>query len=149
MEGGRFPLNLVLDTSALWDKPLADALVDAKVAGLLDDDRLRVTLPCVAYAERLRQLARDGRDTVRWREELEAMGIRLEPFGAREADRIPSFRIGDAAWKRDARDAMCAAHVSADRTAVTADGGGVWTGIDVMTPAEATEAIRALLGPFP
>lgn len=138
-------MKLVLDTSALWDGPLAEALIDAHALGLTEDGRLHLLLPAVAYAERLRQLTRDDQDVALWREDIAAMGIAVEPFGLEQAARVPQLVMSNEEWRRDARDAMVAAHVVGDRTAVTSDTGRIWSQVDAISPADATAIIRALL----
>lgn len=139
-------MKLVLDTSALWHSALWEALATASGRGLIDDGRLQVILPTVAYAERLRQLRRDGQDVDLWKRGLGASGIETEAFQDLEAERVGSSKWSEAEWREHARDALIAAHVVGDRRAVTADRGPVWITLGALTPPEATAAIRQLIG---
>jgi hypothetical protein len=140
-------MKLVLDTSALWDRALLETIGLARVAGALDDGRLAVALPAVAYAERLRQVRLAGRDVAAWRERLEDAGIVIEPFGEAEADGLDPLADDHAAWHAHGRDFLVAAHAHGDRWAVTRDAGPAWRSRNVLSPAQATEAIRDILSP--
>lgn len=139
-------MKLVLDTSALWHRPLAAALVEAAAEGCFADGRLEAILPATAYAERRRQLTRDGRDVARWVEALRDMGVRVEQFGRDEADRVALSPLAEDEWRRHARDALVAAHVHAGRAAVTEDRGPAWRGVPRMSPGEAAEAVCEMVG---
>lgn len=140
-------MKLVLDTNALWHRPLMEALGVAKVQGCLEDGRIEAILPAVAYAERYRQVMAAGHDVDVWRERLEDVGIRVEAFGQQEADRLEATAKDPAVWARHARDLLVMAHVTPGRSAVTAERRGVWRDKPRMDPAEATTAIRVLLAP--
>ena len=141
-------MKLVLDTSALWHRPLLDALGDARLQGAFDDGRLVAILPAVAYAERLRQLARDDRDIGTWRERLDEIGIVVEAFGEEQAGRLPPEARDDHLWDEHARDMMIASHVKdSSWEAISANGGVAWQGVGRMTPDAAAQAIRDILSP--
>lgn len=140
-------MKLVLDTNALWHRPLIEALGEARVQGCFEDGRLEAILPAIAYAERYRQILAAGHDAELWRERLEAVGIRVEAFGQHEADRLDPSAADRTVWERHARDLLVLAHVTGERRAVTADRTGVWRGRPRMDPAEATEAILQILAP--
>lgn len=111
----------------------------------MESGRVIAVLPAVAYAERIRQLRADSLDIERWREGIATAGIAIEPFGEREAERVPAEAGDPALWRKHARDYLVAAHVEGDREVVTSDRGPAWKGIRVLTPARAAEAIRDLL----
>lgn len=143
---GRMEMKFVLDTSALWHAPLWEALATASGRGLIEDGRLQVILPAVAYAERLRQMRRYGQDVDLWKRSLDALGVEREGFQEMEAERIGASAWTEVEWRRHARDALIAAHVFGDRRAVTADEGAVWAAVDALTPPEAAAAIREIVG---
>lgn len=95
-------MRIVLDTGVLF-RP--EALRAAR------SDGRRVVLPAIAYAERHRQLARDGMDTARFEAALAHAGIHVEPFAAPQARALPRAARDDAVWRRHARDALVAAHL--------------------------------------
>jgi hypothetical protein len=138
-------VKLVLDANALWHRPLALALAEARDSGAMDRGAVEAVLPAIAYAERVRQLRRDGRDVDLWKEQLRRLGLRIEPFGEGEAERVPVEALDDAAWATHARDLLIAAHAAPDRDVVTSDRGHAWKGVRRMTPDEATAALRDLL----
>lgn len=137
---------LILDTDALWHRPLLDALVAANGTGLAPGT-LETVLPAVAYAERLRQLQHSARRVRAFREFLQLAAVRVEPFTAEQADRVPWDSIGEDDWTAHARDFLIAAHIEGQRVGVTGDVGPAWRGVPVSPPAEATAAVRALLRP--
>lgn len=94
--------RVVLDTNALFDRAALASLRDH-----LGD----IVLPAVAFAERARQLRRQGRDVDELWGILERGRIRVESFGPDEALSRPLHAIPDAAWGRLARDAFIAGHV--------------------------------------
>lgn len=96
-------MRLVLDTSAFFVAGALRALRESSVDAIL---------PAVAFAERARQLSREGRmapeEFEGW---LAANHIVVEPFGATEALRY-AVRVRDPLlWRRAGRDAMIAGHV--------------------------------------
>lgn len=95
-------MRIILDTGVLF-RPAA-------LRQTLDEPRVAI-LPAVAYAERCRQLRRDGRDRERLRTLLAFSGITVEAFSEDEAHRLPSLTRDDRLWRRHARDALIAAHV--------------------------------------
>jgi len=139
---------LVLDTDALWHRPLLDALVEARACGF-GTPQLRVVLPVVAFAERVRQLQRDSRPEAPWLAGLQRMGVEVESLDVSLAARMPAGARDDATWRVHARDFLIAAHVRADASGVTSDIGPAWKGIPVMTPPQAAAAVRALMGAPP
>lgn len=140
-------MRLVLDTNALWHPPLVDAISEAKTRGLMDDGRLAVILPAIAYAERLRQLRAHARDLGRWREELDDSGVKIEAFGEREAHQLHEAAAEEALWRRHGRDFLIAAHAGVEGEVVTQDQGPAWRGVRTLTPPEAAAAIRDILSP--
>ena len=138
-------MKLVLDTNALWEPALWKALIAAKDLGAMDDGRLSAVLPCVAYAERVRQIRRDAKDVVMWKEKLAQAGVVVEPFDTKQAERLPEEAHRNDLWSRHARDMMVAAHVEADRTLVTADNGPAWSGLRRVLPADAARHVQALV----
>jgi predicted nucleic acid-binding protein len=70
-----------------------------------------IVLPVVAYAERIRQYARNGVRPLNLRIELAACDIEIEPFFIEEADRYAPTQMDDAHWNAHARDVMIAGHV--------------------------------------
>ena len=134
---------LVLDTSALWHRPLVETLISARDGGLHERGEVRALLPAVAFAERFRQLRRDGRDVETWLRRLEDAGIAVEPFGPVEARRLP--KVEERLWARHARDYLVAAHLDEGRIAVTADEGPHWSGVVRWHPAQAQRAVASLL----
>lgn len=145
MEGGRIPLILVLDTTALWDRSLLEMLGRASARGLQERGALEAVLPAVAYAERIRQLRRDGQSERTWMAQLGTSGIRIEAFGREEADRLPEAPVDDDAWAGRSRDFLISRHVHGERIAVTEDAGPPWSGLRRLAPGAAAEAIRSLL----
>lgn len=137
-------MKLVLDTSALWSRDLRDTLARARALGLMEDGRVEALLPAVAYAERVRQLRRDGRDADRWKRQLDLMGVRIECLCAEHAERLEGME--DGLWDAHARDYLIGAHAAGDRRIVTDDAGYPWPSEGRMTAHAAAEAIRRLLG---
>lgn len=128
-------MRFVLDTNALWHRPLLDALAVANGAERLHD----VVLPAVAYAERLRQLGGDPARVSVFHAQLEAAGCTVEPFGPDEARRIRARSPQD--WEDHARDFLVAAHVHGDRVGVTAGTGPAWRSLTVLDPDGAADVI--------
>lgn len=105
-------LRILLDTSVFF-KPAAMAELRSR-----HED---VVLPAVAFAERARQLRRDGRALDVFLEGLQANHIMVEPFGHDEALRRAQFVTDDSMWKRHSRDALIAGHVKDDDQLWTAN----------------------------
>lgn len=95
-------MRVVLDTSAFYQKDAFRQL--ARVPNL-------IVLPVIAFAERVRQLERDGRDARLFVQRLAEFRILIEPLGAEAATRYTSRLHDDARWRRLARDALIAGHV--------------------------------------
>lgn len=93
-------MRVVLDTGAFYRRG---------TLGAFRGTDTEVVVPGVAFAERLRQLARDGRDIHHFLATLEEASFFVEAFGETEALRM--VPLDDATWALDARDAMIAAHV--------------------------------------
>lgn len=70
-----------------------------------------VIVPVVALAERVRQLARDGRDVDAFLRALDATEIYAEPLLADAACAFVARIRDDTVWRRHSRDALIAAHV--------------------------------------
>ena len=98
-------MRVVLDTSILFR---------ANLLLLLAEEPNRVVLPAVAYAERVRQLIKQGRDPAEFDRWLEANLIEVEPMSPGQAVRFLAALTDDAAWSRLARDAFIAGHLEAD-----------------------------------
>lgn len=96
----------VIDTGIFYHAGALTALAGAK------ED---VIVPAVAFAERVRQLRRDGRRVEAFLEALAANHWQVEPLGAAEGLRVPPV-TDDRVWRRHARDALIAAHVRTDDT---------------------------------
>lgn len=139
-------MKLVLDTNALWHPPLWRALDEAHASGLIADGQLDVVVPTLVYAERMRQLRRDGHDLERWKHDLWKTGARLEPFGAEHAENLDESAVSETTWRKHSRDLLVAAHVRGDQTAVTDDVGPAWAGKDRVTAARATQLVEELIG---
>lgn len=137
-------MKLLLDTNALWSRPLREALIVAETAGLMADGRLVVGIPAVAYAERVRQMRRDGQDVDTWKQRIAEMGITVECLCAAEAERIGVH--SDVDWGRHGRDLLIQAHVREGAIFVTDDAGSNWAPAPRLSTSRATEAVRALLG---
>lgn len=137
-------MRLVLDTSALFEPALLAALVRARGVGAMERGAVSAVLPAVAYAERIRQLRRDGRDETRWKADLANAGILVEPFGSQEAEAVDAGSWDDAMWRRHARDFLVSAHASSGGRLVTSDGGAAWRAGDVLTPRDAARAVLAI-----
>lgn len=133
---------LVLDTNALWHKPLLDSLKVAREAGMA---QVTGILPTIAYAERRRQLLRDDRSVDEFQEMVESVGLVLEPFGPIEAERLPPTAADDREWRLHARDFLVSAHVTPGRILVTADHGSHFAGVTVRTPGDAAAAVAGLV----
>lgn len=131
-------MRFVLDTNALWHRPLLDALAVANAPARLHE----VVLPAVAYAERLRQIGHDPQRLAVFHAQLDAIGCAVEPFGADEARRVQPMRPAD--WEDHARDFLVAAHVHSDRIGITADTGPAWRGCTILDPDGATDAVERL-----
>lgn len=69
-----------------------------------------LVLPSVAYAERVRQLARDGKDVARFDRFLDELEIAVEPFDRAETG-VAKLVTDDARWARRKLDALIAGHV--------------------------------------
>lgn len=93
-------MRAVLDTGVFYRRELLEGFLASEI---------EVVVPAVAYAERVRQLRRDGRDVEEFDRALARGNFVVEPFGGEEALRIPALR--DREWGEHARDAMIAAHV--------------------------------------
>lgn len=98
-------MRIVLDTGVLW-RPAA-------IRDLATSPH-EIVLPAVAFAERLRQLAGQGRPPGPFEALIARMGITVEPFGKTEARRFVPRLTDDDRWRRLARDAMIAGHVGPD-----------------------------------
>lgn len=98
-------MRVVLDMSAFYAR---DAF--RQLAALPNP----IVLPVVAFAERVRQLERDGRDTPLFLQRLAEFRIEVEPLGAEAATRYTRDLHEDDRWKRLARDALIAGHVGND-----------------------------------
>lgn len=140
MEGRWLPLTLVLDTSALWHPPLTTRILEMRERTV---HQVRFVLPGVAYAERRRQLLRDGRDVGVWDEDLRRARIEVEAFGPTEAARIRA--VNDDLWEKHARDYLVAAHVGPGRVAVTYDEGPAWRDVPLIDPETAADFLASIL----
>lgn len=98
-------MRIVLDTGVFYHPA---ALREAARQGL------DVVVPVVAFTERARQLARDGRPVGEFLAILEEHGFAVEPLTVREALRLPVRVRDDRLWLRHARDALIAGHVGRD-----------------------------------
>ena len=136
-------MKLLLDTNALWSRPLREALILSETAGLMADGRLTVAIPAVAYAERIRQLRRDGHDVETWKDQLAELGITVECLCAQQAERLGSYN--DEEWARHGRDLLIQAHTRDGAVFVTDDAGTNWAPAPRLTTKRATETVRALL----
>lgn len=101
-------MRVILDTGAFYHPAAWLRLAGATVV-----------VPAVVYAERMRQLRRDGRDVAVLDEILAGFGAIVEPFTQAHARRIPG--LADPAWRRMARDAMVACHVGPEDLLWTTD----------------------------
>lgn len=113
----------VLDTTALFCKPLMRILTAARARYGPKAAPVQVLLPSLAYAERLRQIRRDGKNETHWKRSLELAGIQIEPFRGTEADRLEAMAQQDDVWKTHARDCLIRCHVHGARTLITDDRG--------------------------
>lgn len=95
-------MRIVLDTGALWKRETFLRLLN---------DRREAVLPAAAYAERVRQLLRDGRAAAELDALLDGARIRVEPMGREEATAFVHRLLDDAAWRRRSFDALIAGHV--------------------------------------
>lgn len=80
-----------------------------------------VVVPAVAFAERVRQLAKKGVAAEDFHALLDRLGFHVEPFGAEEALRVAPHVKDDAEWRRLARDALIAGHLRAGDLLWTTD----------------------------
>lgn len=136
---------LVLDTGALWHAPLLEALGRAHGMGFVPSS-IRAILPAVAYAERRRQLLRDGLSTAAWKAILGTAGIEVAPFGEWHGDHLADESASDAVWGRHARDFLIAAHAGEGRWVVTEEDGPAWSRLDVLRPEQAVALLQRLAG---
>lgn len=95
-------MRIILDTGVFF-RPVALAQ--------LKDLPETVIVPAVAMAERVRQLARDGRDEAKFHEGIEESGFVPEPLSPDAACRIARLVPNDERWRRLSRDALIAAHL--------------------------------------
>lgn len=96
-------MRIILDTSAFYF-PVALELLSRQPEDIV--------VPAVAFTERARQLARDGRmSPAELLDELARNEIAVESYGEEEAMRFATGVRDDARWKKLARDAMIAGHV--------------------------------------
>lgn len=95
-------MAIVLDTGVLYHPEVLRRLAE------LPDD---IVLPAIAYAERGRQILRDGRSLPELDVALAENEIRVEPFDRDAALRYAVHVHDDATWRRTARDALIAGHV--------------------------------------
>jgi len=137
-------VRLVLDTNALWSRQLVTALFEAATTGRTTDGTIEVVLPAVAYAERVRQLRRDGRDVARWKADLVRMGVSVECFCAEQADELEG--VADPTWGADGRDHLIAAHAREGGTVVTDDRGAGFSRARRIGTAEAAMLIQEAIG---
>ncbi len=103
-------MRIVLDTNVFFHPPALD-----QIGGIPHD----AVVPAVAYAERVRQLARRGVTVEEFDAYLRGNDLVVEPLGPEEASRHPPRIHDDAVWARVARDALIAGHVR--------DGDVLWT----------------------
>lgn len=136
---------LILDTSALYHKPLLRNLARAHVTGDQEAPIVEAILPSLAYAERLRQIRRDNKDERQWKQAITAAGIRVEPFTVQEADRLDPAAHRDRSWRNQARDHLLLCHIHGRRTAVTDDTGPPWKGRPTITPRAAASGLEEIL----
>lgn len=136
--------TLVLDTDALHDGRLRSALTQARASGV-GPDRLRVILPAVAHAERLRQTRRARLADADHQQGLEVMGIEVEALTRDIAESLPEGTLDETSWRVHARDFLIAVHVHGDRVAVTSDRGPAWQGLQVLPPRAAAGVVEALM----
>lgn len=136
--------TLVLDTDALHDGRLRTMLTQARAAGI-GPETLRVILPAVAHAERLRQIRRARLADQDHLQSLEVMGIEVEPLVREAVESLPASALDDASWRANARDFLIAVHVHGDRVAVTSDRGPAWHGLRVLPPRAAAGVVEALM----
>ncbi|HEX2021368.1 MAG TPA: hypothetical protein VHH36_01540 [Candidatus Thermoplasmatota archaeon] len=108
-------MRLVLDTSAFY---YARALRRVPRGD-------RVIVPAVAFAERARQLKRDGRASpAAFHGSLADRGWKVEAFREEHALRAAHLApVDDARWQDLARDVLVAAHVRPDDVLLTANVG--------------------------
>ncbi len=139
-------MNIVLDTNALWSMPLIRELSAAREAGLVARGALEAILPTIAYAERWRQVRQRPDHQDAWQAIIDRVAPTLEVFAEAEALRLADRRPRGDAWRSHARDFLIAAHVYGDRVAVTRDGGPAWAQVPSLTPDQAAQAVRALVG---
>lgn len=95
-------VRIVLDTGVLFYPGVLSTL-----ASRSED----VVIPAVALAERVRQLARDGRDEDLLHRTIAAGGYITEALTPDAACRVARQVKDDTAWRRLSRDAFIAAHV--------------------------------------
>lgn len=139
-------MKLVLDTNALWHRPLTNVLARAHEQGLQDVGDVEVLVPAIVYAERMRQLQGDEPRVALFNRLLSDVAARVEPFTVDEAERLGDRAPSDRLWRGHARDLLIATHVHGERVVITDDGRPPWEGLDRLTPGEATEVVEAVVG---
>lgn len=95
-------LRIILDTGVFF-RP--DAIM--RLAEAAQD----IIVPAVVLAERMRQIERDGFQSMAFRRLLDRCHFVVEPLGEAEALRYTTRIHDDDRWNRLARDAMIAGHV--------------------------------------
>lgn len=98
-------MRIVLDTGAFFHPVALRKLKTTPVRGVV---------PAVVFAERCRQLQRDGRSIERFARDLDEMDFEVEPFGKAEGLRCAAKVVDDRLWARLSRDALVAGHVRDD-----------------------------------
>lgn len=98
-------MRIVLDTGVLW-KPAA--------IRRLKEERREAVVPAAAYAERLRQLERDGRSRGEFDDWLDRLALTVEPLTRERARRVAPSVAQQHAWRKLAFDALIASHMEPD-----------------------------------
>ncbi len=135
----------VLDTTALFCKPLLRNLSAIHARHDADAVMVRVILPSLAYTERLRQIRRDEKNETHWKRSLALAGIRVEPFQETEGDRLQAAAHHDDLWKTHARDWLIRCHVHGERVLVTGDQGPAFDEAQTIAPLIAARALERIL----
>jgi predicted nucleic acid-binding protein len=95
-------VRIVLDTGVFYYPETLRSLVERPET---------IIVPAVALAERVRQLARDGRSEEEFLRTLDDAGYLPEPLAPEAACEVSRRVRDDAKWARLSRDAFIAAHV--------------------------------------
>lgn len=95
-------MRVIIDTGVLW-KPEAIRRIK--------EDRRAAIVPAAAYAERLRQLQRDGRSRAEFDEWLDRLALTVEPLTRERAGRVLPALVDERAWRKLGFDALVASHL--------------------------------------